>query len=519
MKVLKSILIYVGIILAILFGLGIILFGIMYFFPSFRIFNVGLIHYNKDVMSETIDVDDYSGYDNIVINVNTKSLGVMVIPCEKYELTEDGEENTDVPLNEISCYLDLHIFGFASEITEYNVTTDVLKANGNKLNISYNVSEPKGWISTSGSEIVIEVPSDFNYTLNVTTESGDILLGNEDVRLNLKALAIDTSSGETTITNICDFEEDEIVLDYLNLKTDSSWIDLSMITNINVKTYTTIDSKSGGFTFENLFSSVVANGDNLTIKAKLISCDDGFSFVADKGTLEIEKLEGYNGCEVSVITEDCDINIGKLEGQSTFLTSSGKVIIGTIDDKCNIESDSANIEINNARELIHISTDSGDIVVKNYEKSADFVSHSGDINISNNSELQSDISTTVTATNGNIKVSNRINKLTLQTKGDAVVDITFKEIATISFEHKVVLNSGSSAVVYLPANNYNTPFMFIAKGNISGQISGVNSGLYVTSSDDPQYFPTSSDDVIEECKNNCSFIFNGTINFKGYSAN
>ena len=62
MKVLKGILIYSVITLVAFIVLVAILFGIMYFFPSIRIFNIGLIHYN-----EVIDSDDITWNNSLNI--------------------------------------------------------------------------------------------------------------------------------------------------------------------------------------------------------------------------------------------------------------------------------------------------------------------------------------------------------------------------------------------------------------------------------------------------------------------
>ena len=71
----------------------------------------------------------------------------------------------------------------------------------------------------------------------------------------------------------------------------------------------------------------------------------------------------------------------------------------------------------------------------------------------------------------------------------------------------------------MPTQNYNTPFKFIAKGDISGEISGLipeYGGDKVKSSDDFQYFPSASKENEELCRQSCYFEFYGTIVFRGY---
>ena len=71
----------------------------------------------------------------------------------------------------------------------------------------------------------------------------------------------------------------------------------------------------------------------------------------------------------------------------------------------------------------------------------------------------------------------------------------------------------------MPTTNYKTPFKFKAKGNISGEISGLISeyeGGEVKSSEDFQFFPSASEEFKAECQKSCYFEFYGTIVFKGY---
>ena len=120
---------------------------------------------------------------------------------------------------------------------------------------------------------------------------------------------------------------------------------------------------------------------------------------------------------------------------------------------------------------------------------------------------------------------NKINRLLITTTGSSKVEITYREIKggledpSHVFQHKVNLSANSSAVVYMPTANYNTPFKFKAKGNISGEISGLTTeyeGAEVKSSDDFQFFPSASEESQSECRKSCYFEFYGTIVFKGY---
>ncbi len=78
MRALKGLLIYIGIVLAIILGIGVLIFGIMYFVPSFRIAGVGVIHTTNSDSGKITAMDEYSGYSDIELNISSKKIGVKI---------------------------------------------------------------------------------------------------------------------------------------------------------------------------------------------------------------------------------------------------------------------------------------------------------------------------------------------------------------------------------------------------------------------------------------------------------
>ena len=72
MRALKGLLIYVGIVLGIILGIGVLLFGVMYFVPSFRIAGVGVVHSSDIVKDSIVDLAEYPTLTNYVLNVSSK---------------------------------------------------------------------------------------------------------------------------------------------------------------------------------------------------------------------------------------------------------------------------------------------------------------------------------------------------------------------------------------------------------------------------------------------------------------
>ena len=78
MKALKGLLIYIGIVLASILGIAIILFGIMYFVPSFRIFGVGVVHDGSKEDGTAVDISNFSGFSDIELNISSKKVSIYL---------------------------------------------------------------------------------------------------------------------------------------------------------------------------------------------------------------------------------------------------------------------------------------------------------------------------------------------------------------------------------------------------------------------------------------------------------
>ena len=78
MRALKGLLIYVGIVLGIILGIGVLLFGVMYFVPSFRIAGVGVVHSSDIVKDSIVDLAEYPTLTNYVLNVSSKNISINI---------------------------------------------------------------------------------------------------------------------------------------------------------------------------------------------------------------------------------------------------------------------------------------------------------------------------------------------------------------------------------------------------------------------------------------------------------
>ncbi|MGN0961401.1 MAG: DUF4097 family beta strand repeat-containing protein [Christensenellales bacterium] len=509
MKALKGLLIYIGLVLGIIVGIGLILLCVMYFVPSVRIFGVGVVHYNKAISSEPIKLFDYTGYSDIEININSKKISVNVVPVEK--------ENIEYSMK-------LNIFGISTEIVEYKVIKSV-NVEDNKLKIYLNVSEPNGWISTSTSDLTVNIPASIEFSLLITSTSGNVSIGNSKLSTKLTNLAVTTGSGNLTLINLGTGSEEKILhLSTLNLTTSKGTFDFTSINNVVVDNKVKLVADDGVFKFKNLNASLDITGDGIRLDANNIVCDgDGLKVIAKNGYFNITKLSSPTGAENTFITDNTVLNITEVTGKTGIVTIYGDINITTLNNYTMIENTNGRVTIGTAKDIITVKTTMGNIKVDSYLKTGKFESKRGDIEVSSNSDYVDGYYSEIINEDGNIKVYNEINRLLVNTTGRSNVEVIFGRIKAgfesveKVFQHQIITSTQGNCVVHIPTLN-TVYFKFKAIGIISGEIASFeNDNTYykVEASELDQYYPNAS--YKDETILNASFLFNGKIELKGYS--
>ena len=513
MKALKGFLIYVGIVLAMILGIGIILFAVMYFVPSFRLMGVGVVHHNDTRDNAVIELAKYSDYDNIEINVSSKRIQLDVQSSSKVQNIEYA--------------LKLNNFGIAFDIVEYKVVKSV-DVKDSILKVNLNITEPEGMISDTSSVFVLTLPDKYAYDLILKTTDGNIYLKGGNSGLKINKLTTTTGTGDLNLSNVGQTigTTTNLILDTLNMTTSSGKMNLNTINNLTVKNPIKLNSSNGTFNFVNVNAGFNVAGTGVKLNANTINTDiNGFKFISENGFFDIVKLITPTGAENTIVTEHCNVEIDEITGRTAIINTFGNINLGTINSNIVLESEHGNVNVTLAKEDIRVETDFGNISVNAYQKNGKFVSRKGNINVRSTGDYVQGAYTQIENEDGQINVDNKINRLLVTTTGSSKVEITFREIKggledpNDVFQHKVNLSNYSSAIVYMPTANYKTPFKFKAKGNISGEISGLTSvyeGDEVKSSDDFQFFPSASAESQTECQKSCYFEFYGTIEFKGY---
>ena len=512
MKALKGLMIYVGIVLGIILAIGILLFGIMYFAPNFRIFGVGVTHSNEEVVGDPIKLTDYT-YSSIELSLSSNKVPLEII--------------ADSEVKDIEYTLILATFGISFDITEYRVVKDV-EVKDSVLKVGLSVTEPDGWISMGGSRVAVKVPASKTYALVLNTKSADIALGDgASEELKISKLTANTKSGDLKYYKNSNNEQDvNLNLSALNLTTVNGEMDFSHITTLSVSSPIKLSAERGEFVFKDVNASLDIRGTGVGLEAQNISCDaNGFTFMSENGKFNVKTLSSPSGAENTIITDTCSVNITTLTGKTGIITTSGSISIEETKDETILQSEHGNVNINKAHDNLNILTHYGNITVDSYLKNGSFTSKRGNILVNSTGDYMDKVVTYIENVDGNIEVVNKVNKLRIKTLGSSKVTVTFEEVksglaADMTYEHAVLLHEKSSAVVYLPAIISN-PFMFTATGNISGSISGLGNENYmgntVVADEEPQYYPNNAQININASEHSVYFLFDGTIEFKSYT--
>lgn len=512
MKALKGLMIYIGIVLGCILAIGILLFGIMYFAPNFRILGVGVTHSNEEIKGDPIVLTDYS-YSSIELGLSSNKVPITVVA---------SEEVTDIEYK-----LVLATFGVSFDITEYRVVKDV-EVKDSVLKVNLSVTEPNGWISMGGSKVEVRVPAAKTYALVFNTKSADIKLGDgSTTELKVSKLTANTQSGGLKYyKNSKNEGETSLNLSALNLTTVSGKMDFSQVTTLRVVSQIKLSAERGEFVFKDVNASLDIRGTGVGLNAENINCAaDGFTFMSENGQFKVVTLNSPSGAENTIITDTCSINITNLTGKTGIITTSGSIDIEEAHSDIILQSEHGNINVNKANDNINVLTHYGNITVSSYLRNGSFTSKRGNITVNSAGDYADKVVTYIENVDGNITVVNKVNKLRIKTLGASKVTVTFEEVksklaAEKTYEHAVELHEKGSAVVYLPAI-ISDPFKFMATGNISGSISGLGNENYegntVVAKEDYQFYPNNAQKNQDDSEFSVYFKFHGTIEFKSYT--
>ena len=389
MSVIKGIFIYTLIFLGLILGVGIILIGVMYFFPQVSVFGYKFYHGNNSGMIYEVLPSENEYNEGQVLARNQdilNNLDAIEIKANKWNI--DIVYNESTMTNRFRVEFTRSITGFVSTKTpkpRFSVSVNkkaLVGQNEEKNIITFNVQEPKGAYFNRSATLTVWIPTNIANgdldDLRIESGSGKVnfyqkslgqLIPVGNPILNVKELNIIDDSNELNVANTN-------IINTLNIQGKESKFTIDRDLNCDVN----LNCKKGKYEFKNIVTDIntpevivdAVNADVIfgNIQGNLILKSDFGFFRADTIDGNFSSLS-HN---ISDYNNACDIRIKKIYGSTIIQNDSGKIELGQVGQ---IEKLSSSIDLK-------IDTKSGDVTIKNcFSKNVEVTSKSGVIRLSN----------------------------------------------------------------------------------------------------------------------------------------
>ncbi len=396
MSVLKGIFVYTLIFIGLVIGVGVILVGIMYFFPSVSIFGYKFYHGNDagatyDVVSK-LDTTETT-VDNNIINIDksiTDNLDAVEIIADEYNIEVAIFKGTLADTN-FRVEFTRSLTGFINKESEgpkFSVSASQKALSGettNKNVVTFAVSEPDGLYMNRNAHITVWISDTIagGNLKDLRIESGR---GHVDFRQGFVS-ELDTSGNPTlNVDNLSIVDNSNTVnLKYVNIKkslridADSS----DFVYEDDLACDVTLKVKKGKFKFADINKrsaddrpEVIVDAVNADVQFGVVDAET-VRLTSDYGLFRVETIKGDFTSLSHAITDSnnaCDLQIGTIEGCVTIQNDSGKIVIDQV----------GLVNKTYGRTDLNIDTKSGNVTIKNcFAKSADITSTRGAIKLGN----------------------------------------------------------------------------------------------------------------------------------------
>jgi len=367
---------YLLIFLGFALGILCILTVVLVFNPGKDVYGIGLRFVAHNHAYEIYKAENTNAYFNNFSAVNFES---------KYANFNIKNDNT---VDNFKVVVSPKISAF-SKTEATGLSVGVTHANG-VLNIS--VTEPNLWFSLSSKiDVTLIVPcTDYakgynvmkNADLTITTQSGSITLGDDNIRdtYYAKNATINSNNGRITVKNNIKLTDGALTI---NTKTSAIIASAGYVSNQAYISNLTINNTSGKIDIGRVPGNLTLNAIG-KVEAQINNVYGDLEINSKNGYVNIKNLQGSlyaaNNLELTNIivgtidgnialeTTAGDITVEKLIGEAEIETTSGHVKINEANNQINIRTTSGNVYVvQKSNDLTEIFTESGKITVKLYE--------------------------------------------------------------------------------------------------------------------------------------------------------
>ncbi len=472
MKILKGVLKYGLILVALLIGAAFVMGAVMIFVPSVTIFGyryANVTHTGSGF--ETNNYSDLNGFNKIEIDAGAYNVSIS--------------QNADPTLS-IRSKLSVNGFFKYSEdktaeelfLPTYNI--QALKDNTADSTLRITVSQIEGLLNYTESTIAVKVPVNLMESgkiesINVKTASGTITIGSDDI-IEVGEITLESYQGNQTIKNVRNIQ-------YLNSTSNSGAL-------LVEKTYagaTNEYSIKHDATIINQLGDIKLNtGINVEGKLKIetnmstITLNDilgSFEYDGDSGLVNMKNVTG----QLDISSNDAKFIIDKVQGSASNILATGEgnltFEIGTIEaGSVSITSGSGAITINNLKSTQTVfTTKTGNVTINNAYLNATVTTRSGNISVTQPTltgvEKDALVASEVKleTTSGSINANGIVSKLSVKVNnGRGIANITVVEVN----DDITVEGSDGKITIILPVTDFD-----IVTESATGEVSIADMGI------------------------------------------
>lgn len=363
-KALKTIFIYLGVLL--LAGVATIIFcaGFLFFYRDGNIFGIQYVSSNQTLyarpdedISDLKTIEINSDKFDVYVRVNSGVSKVMgKMKCKAYGYAKTSKA-------QIGFWLD------------YNESTKVA---------TFNSIQPSGWLNTNNSYIEIAIPQNvasYGYDLIINGKKADIEIGGK-YSYTIGTLTVNSTKGDVALTNVnltnainANIGSGSLYID--NKCSTSGEIASSISLGSGVINYSKVDISK--FSFGVIDIKSIKNGKIGIIQANELITDGN---IDGGGSIEVGavKFVDFSSLDTNILINNI---IGNGEGSSSRVNITGYGDIFINRAKCDlvINGHNGNISLNLCTGVISVITNQGDIKITDALKLVSAVSSYGNINI------------------------------------------------------------------------------------------------------------------------------------------
>lgn len=394
MSVIKGILTYTLIFIGLIIGVGVILVGIMYFFPGVSIFGYKFYHGNdKGTIYEVVSSAEQQSNKNGIVYIDkgiTDDIDAIEIVASNYNVEVKVFKGVEGAAQSFRVEFTKSLTGFVSKNSNGPWFTVEAKKklltgeNDEKNVVTFTAHEPKGFYMNRNAHMTVWIADNLaGGTLNdLRIESGRGSVKFEqgffaeldktgDPTLNVNNLAIKDKANTLDIKHVN-------ILKSLAIDADSSNLTIDRALACDVR----LNCKKGKFKFgdierNNPLTNTKVQVDAVNADVQFGNVDADVHLTSDYGLFRAGTITGsFTSLGHNVVDNNnaCDIIINKIEGITIIQNDSGKVTIGQVGlvgressstDLC-IDTKSGNVTITNCfAKLVEITSKRGAIKLGN----------------------------------------------------------------------------------------------------------------------------------------------------------